>query len=69
MIKGTPNRSKVILNHKRNIPSDRIHYRRSNEQRQIQTLLDQLHIQESVLFFLLHHSQFHDEILDIKQCA
>lgn len=37
MVCGYPNRSKVLLNYRRNIPSDRIKYARKFE-RKIQTI-------------------------------
>ncbi|CAD8137902.1 unnamed protein product [Paramecium pentaurelia] len=51
LVCGYPNRSKVLLNYRRNVPSDRVRYRRTLNRR-IDTLLESHDVKNSILLFI-----------------
>jgi hypothetical protein len=51
MVCGYPNRVKVLLNHRRNVPSDRVKFKRTLNRR-IDTLLESHDVKNSILLFI-----------------
>ncbi|CAK88798.1 unnamed protein product (macronuclear) [Paramecium tetraurelia] len=61
MVCGYPNRSKVLLNYRRNVPSDRVKYARKLE-RKIQTRREQSDIQNSIYLYMCKTQMLKEQI-------
>lgn len=57
MVCGYPNRVKVLLNYRRNIPSDRVKYKRKME-RKISTKKESLDIRNSIYLYMCKTQMF-----------
>ncbi|CAD8107337.1 unnamed protein product [Paramecium sonneborni] len=68
MVCGYPNRSKVLLNYRRNIPSDRVKYGRKFE-RKIQTRKESLDIQNSIYLYMCKTQILQDELDEQKKIS
>lgn len=44
MVMGTPNKSKVLYNYLKHVPSGRVEFLRTNDQRRISTLAEQANL-------------------------
>ncbi|CAD8197192.1 unnamed protein product [Paramecium octaurelia] len=66
MVCGYPNRAKVLLNYRRNIPSDRVKYRRKIE-RKISTRKESLDIRNSIYLYMCKTQMVSQEI-DDQRC-
>jgi hypothetical protein len=60
MVSGYPNRAKVLLNYRRNIPSDRRKYHR-NSIRRVDTLLENNDIKNSIYLFICNNKLITDQ--------
>ncbi|CAD8053452.1 unnamed protein product [Paramecium primaurelia] len=65
MVCGYPNRSKVLLNYRRNIPSDRVKYTRKLE-RKIQTRRESCDIQNSIYLYMCKTQMMKEQIDKLK---
>ncbi|CAD8197311.1 unnamed protein product [Paramecium octaurelia] len=61
MVCGYPNRSKVLLNYRRNVPSDRVKYARKLE-RKIQTRRESSDIQNSIYLYMCKTQMLKEQI-------
>ncbi|CAD8076502.1 unnamed protein product [Paramecium sonneborni] len=59
MVCGYPNRAKVLLNYRRNVPSDRKHFQRTFNRR-IDTLMESHDIKNSILLFICKNKLIDD---------
>lgn len=59
MVCGYPNRAKVLLNYRRNLPSDRLKFRRTFNRR-IDTLLESHDVRNSILLFICKNKLIED---------
>lgn len=57
---GLPNRAKVLLNHRRDVPNDRKWIERNNEWRRFNSLGEHINLQENIINFLLGDAEYAD---------
>ena len=62
MVCGYPNRSKVLLNYRRNIPTDRLCYSRNSTFRNLSATQDNKNIKNSVLLYMSRNKQIQQHI-------
>lgn len=62
MVCGYPNRSKVLLNYRRNIPTDRLSYTRNSTFRNLSATQDNKNIRSSVLLYMSRNKQIMQQI-------
>lgn len=65
MVCGYPNRAKVLLNNRRNIPSDRVAYYVRKSERKIKTLKESTMIRNSIYLYLCKEPS---HIVDLNDC-
>lgn len=59
MVCGYPNRAKVLLNYRRNVPSDRKAFKRTFNRR-IDTLMESHDVKNSILLFICKNKLIED---------
>jgi len=59
MVCGYPNRAKVLLNYRRNVPSDRKSFKRTFNRR-IDTLMESHDVKNSILLFICKNKLIED---------